>query len=95
MASNFYHYQLPDYGDLDNETAQCPGYVFGIRENDGGVGLYMYPAGTPGDNEQEYSAFLNIDEARALLSGLQGAIDRAAPKNERGTIHKARVRTPM
>ena len=94
MASNFYHYILPDYGDLDNDTGRCPGYFFGIRENDGGIGLYMYPADAPGDNEQEYAAFLNIEEARELLCALQQAIDRASPKNMEKTIHKARVRVP-
>jgi len=94
MASSFYHYVLPDYGDLDNVTKDCPGFVFGVRENDGGIGLYMYPADTPGDNDQEYAAFLNIDEAKNLMSALEKAIDRAAPKNVGRTIHKPRVRPP-
>lgn len=94
MATNFYHFILPDYRDADNKTGQCPGYFFGVRENDGGVGLYMYPANTPGDDEREYGVFLNIDEARTLLSALQEAIDRAAPKNTGKTIHPPRVREP-
>jgi hypothetical protein len=91
MAMNFYHHTLPDYRDLDNQTGQCPGFFFGVRENEGGIGLYMYPANTSGDDEREYAVFLNIDEARYLLDALQRAIDRAAPKNKPRTIHRARV----
>ena len=94
MASNFYHYILPDYGDLDNDTGECPGYVFGIRENDGGIGLYMYPANTPGDNEQEYTVFLNVKEAKELMSSLQRAIDRADSKLDGNKGHKDRVKEP-
>ncbi len=34
-----YNKHLPDYGNLDNETGSAPEYLFGIRENDGGVGI--------------------------------------------------------
>lgn len=94
MASNFYHYILPDYGDLDNDTGNHPGFVFGVRENDGGVGLYMYPADTPGDNEQEYTVFLNVKEAKKLMDSLNQTIDRADSKLDGNERHKDRAKEP-
>ena len=40
----------------------------------------MYPANTPGDNEQEYPVFLNVKEAKELMDSLKQAIDRANSK---------------
>ena len=94
MASNFYHYILPDYRDFDNNTGNHPGFVFGVRENDGGIGLYMYPANTPGDNEQEYSVFLNVKEAKELMDSLKQAIDRANSKFDGKKGHKDRIKEP-
>lgn len=89
MASNFYDKHLPDYTDLDNETGSAPGYCFGIRENDGGIGIYMGPINDDPDGDTFYSAFLNVSEAEELLTCLQRAIDRAVPKKAN---HKDRVR---
>jgi ArsR family metal-binding transcriptional regulator len=92
MASNFYDKHLPDYVDLDNVTKTAPGYRFGIRENDGGIGVYMGPISDNPDGKTFYSAFLNVNEAKELLSSLQEAIDRAEPKNTRRILHRNRVK---
>lgn len=91
MASLFYSKHLPDYGDLDNKTGQCHGYLFLIRENDGGIGISMGPINDDPDGETHYAAFLNIDEAQEMLDSLQGAINSAAPKNAKGLLHKNRA----
>ncbi len=92
MASNFYDKDLPDYGDLDNQTGHCPGYKLGVRENDGGIGIYMGPVNDDPDGDSFYSAFLNMDEAEELVAAFQEAIDRARPKNKNGLAHPRRVK---
>lgn len=92
MASNFYDKHLPDYGDLDNVTETAPGFRFGIRENDGAIGIYMGPITDDLDGDSYYRAFLNLNEARELLWCLQEAIDRAATKNAARLAHKNRVK---
>jgi len=91
MASNFYDRILPDYGDLDNETGRCPGFTLGVRENDGGIGLYMGPSKEDPDHGSYYNAFLNPAEAEELVSALQQAISRARTKKG-GLAHPRRVR---
>ena len=81
MASKMYGKLLPNYGDLDNSTGNAPGYRVFVLENDGGVSLQMVHADDDPVTSPGYSVFLNVNEARDLLSGLQEAIDRAEPKN--------------
>lgn len=81
MASKIYGKLLPDYRDLDNKTSGAPGYRAFVLENDGGVSLQMIHANDHPLTSPGYSVFLNVDEAKELLSGLQEAIDRAEPKN--------------
>lgn len=81
MASKMYGKLLPDYGDLDNKTNGAPGYRVFVLENEGGVSLQMVHANDDPVTSSGYSVFLNVDEAKELLSGLQEAIDRAEPKN--------------
>jgi hypothetical protein len=89
MASNFYDKHLPDYGDLDNQTGNCPGFAFGVRENDGGIGLYVGPIADGFDGDTFYRAFLNPDEADELAYALKQAIERARSK---GGSHPLRVK---
>ena len=91
MASNFYDKHLPDYGDLDNATQNHPGFTFGIRENDAGVGIYMGPVADDFDGNSYYRAFLNPEEAEELVAALQEAIRRARSQ-QRGPGHPRRVR---
>ena len=70
MASNFYDKHLPDYEDLDNTTKNHPGYQFGVRENDGGIGIYMGPVNDDFDGDTFYRAFLNVAEAEELSNAL-------------------------
>ncbi|MGD1046913.1 MAG: hypothetical protein ABR936_16535 [Bacteroidota bacterium] len=92
MASLFYSKHLPDYGDLDNSTGTCPGYLFLIRENDGGIGISMGPINEDPDGDTHYGAFLNLEEAKELVRGFQEAIRRAEPKNIGKIIHENRVK---
>lgn len=91
MASNFYDKNLPDYGDLDNGTGTCPGFRFGVRENDGGIGIDMGPVKDNVDGDTFYRGFLNVEEAEELVAAFQRAIERARPKLQRGLPHKRRV----
>lgn len=81
MASKMYGKLLPDYGDLDNVTGKASGYKVYILENDGGISLQMIHANDNPLNSPGYSVFLNVDEAKELISGIQEAIDRAEPKD--------------
>jgi len=90
MASNIYDKNLPDYGDLDNETGERPGFTFGVRENDGGIGIYMGPVGDNFDGDTFYSAFLNPDEADELVAAFKEAIERARLKQ--GLPHRRRIK---
>ena len=54
----------------------------------------MYPANTPGDNEQEYSVFLNVKEAKKIMDSLKQAIDRANSKLDGKKGHKDRIKEP-
>lgn len=82
MATNFYDRHLPDYGDLDNDTTNCPGFRFGVRENDGGIGIYMGPVNDDFDGDTFWRAFLNVEEATELVNALQLAIERSRPKKQ-------------
>ena len=92
MASIFYDKILPDYCDSDNRTGNSPGFIFLVRENDGGVGLHMVPANDSPDGDTSYNGFLNPDEAEELLFALQQAITRAKSKSGRGLPHPKRVK---
>jgi hypothetical protein len=91
MASQFYDKHLPDYGDLDNGTGKCPGFTFGVLENDGGVGLYMGLVDEDYDGTTFYRAFLNVGEAEKLKDALEEAIERAKGK-ALGVPHRDRVK---
>ncbi len=91
MASNFYDKRIPDYGDLDNKTKTCPGFRFGVRENDGGIGIYMGPANDDVDDDTYYKGFLNLREAEELVEAFEEAIERARPKNKGKLAHRSRV----
>ena len=91
MASIFYDKHLPDYGDLDNKTGTRPGFRFGIRENDGGIGIFMGPINDDPDSDRYYNGFLNVNEAEDLMNCLQDAINRATPKNRNRLLHRNRV----
>ena len=90
MASNFYDKNLPDYGDLDNDTKNHPGFTFGVRENDGGIGIYMGPVTDNPDGDSFYGAFLNPEEAEELVAAFRQAIQRARSKKG-GLSHPRRV----
>ena len=106
MASNFYSRIHADYEDLDNDTGHRPGFLFEIKENDGGVGICLYPAGEPLSKKlpKELSEagigraqiFMTGAEARELLARLQEAIERAEFKvsNSDGKGHPSRSREP-
>lgn len=81
MSSKFYGRLLPDYGDLDNITGKAPGFCVFITENDGGVSLEIIPADKNPTTTKGYAVFMNVKEAKELVSGLQDAISRAEPKN--------------
>ena len=89
MASCIYSKKLPDYGDLDNVTGTAPGYKVFVLENDGGVSLQMFhDEKDDPTTSRGYSVFMNVDETRVLIEGLQKAIERAEPKNAN---HKSRA----
>jgi len=92
MASYFYDKHLPNYGDLNNTTGKCPGFRFGVRENDGGVGIYMGPINDNFDGDTFYRAFLNVQEAEEFVSSFQQAIKCARPKTEGKTSHPRRIK---
>ena len=92
MASNFYDKHLPDYEDLDNTTKNHPGYQFGVRENDGGIGIYMGPVNDDFDGDTFYRAFLNVAEAEEFVASFQRAIERARPKTEGRRSHPRRIK---
>lgn len=94
MASNFYDKNLPDYTDLHNDSGKCLGFRFGVRENDGGIGLDMGPATDNVDGEGFYRGFLNVVEAEELVFAIQQAIARARLKGHRGLPHPSRVTDP-
>ena len=81
---------LPDYGDLDNKTKTASGYRVYIIENDGGISLQMIHANDDPITSVGSSVFMNIDEARELIKGLEKAIKQAKPKKAnhptRGTL---------
>lgn len=106
MASNFYSRIHADYEDLDNGTGDRPGFLFEIKEQDGGVGICLYPAGDPlskklpkaltDEGVGRAQVFMTGAEARELLAGLEEAIERAESKvsNSGGKGHPARSREP-
>lgn len=81
MGSKFYGKHLPDYGDLDNATGTHPGYRVYIIENDGGVSLQMVHAEHDPNTTLGSSIFMNVDEAKEMLSSLEKAIVRAESKS--------------
>jgi hypothetical protein len=90
MASHFYSRIAPDYGDLDNETKRCPGFVVGVTEHDGGVGLLMN--GIDPKAKDFRGVFFTPDEAEEVIAALREAIDQAKRKIARGNAHPPRVR---
>lgn len=72
---------LPDYGDLDNASKTAPGYRVYVLENDGGISLQMIHADENPAKSRGYSVFMNIEETKELINGLQDAVERAIPKN--------------
>lgn len=87
MASHFYSKNVPDYGDLDNQTGTRPPLLVEIVENDGGVGLLIYDDRL--GSGKASGVFFNVEEAKDLLASLREAIERAEPKNAR---HENRVK---
>jgi hypothetical protein len=83
----FYSKLLPDYGDLDNDTGQRPGYRVYIREREGGIGLQMVHANRDPITEEGSAVFLNVDEAQEMLQDLEEAIKRARTRSAR---HRSR-----
>jgi len=81
MASIMYGKLLPDYGDLDNGSGDCPGYRLYILENDGGIALELMNANEESSTGKANSVFLNVSEAEELIEGIQEAINRAKSKN--------------
>lgn len=92
MASNYYDKHLPDYGDLDNRTGNCPGFRLGVRENDGGIGIDMGPVADSVDADSYHRAFLNVPEAQELAAALQKAINCARSKSPGSVAHPSRAR---
>ena len=76
MSRETYRKLLPDVGDLDNETGNCPGYKVCVFENDAGVWIDM----THASEDRSYSVFLTPDEAGDLIKGIQEAIVKARAK---------------
>lgn len=77
-----YSVLLPDYGDLDNETKNCPGYRVYVLERDGGISLQMQHADKdPSTDDGLNAVFMNIEEAKNLIEGIQEAIDKTSYKN--------------
>jgi ArsR family metal-binding transcriptional regulator len=81
MGSKMYGKLLPEYEDLDNKTKTAPGFRVYVIENDGGISLQMIHANDDPVTTGGSSIFMNVDEARELIAGLEEAIDRAEPKN--------------
>ena len=105
MASNFYSRIHADYEDLDNDTGLRRGFLFEIKENDGGVGICLYPDGylsktLPKELSEagvgRAQVFMTGAEARELLAGLEEAIERAELKvrGSNGEGHPPRSREP-
>jgi len=90
MASCMYSKELPDNGDLDNVTGTAPGYKVFVLENDGGISLQMFHIKKDDIMiSSGYSVFMNIDETKELIKGMQNAIECAEPKNAN---HKSRAK---
>jgi hypothetical protein len=92
MATSFYDKHLPDYGALDDKTGQWRGFRFGVRENDGGIGIDMGPIGDNVDDPTYYRAFLNVAEAEELVAAFQEAIERARSKTRGQPTHPRRAK---
>lgn len=80
MASFFYDETLADYGDLRNSTGNCPGYVVGVAENDGGILLQMHKATADLTTDCGYAVFMSIEEAEKFMKGIENAVHRARIK---------------
>jgi len=84
MASNFFRQVFPDYEDLENNSRQRPGFEVSVVEQDGGVGLMMDPqSGLEGTGVGRAQVFMTVEQAHALVQGLNEAIDRAESKQEK------------
>lgn len=90
MASNFYSRIAPDYGDLDDKSGGCPGYLVDVRENDGGVGVSL-SAGPPAWKDSR-GVFLTPAEGEQLVDALRQAIKRSRSKSTGLRGHPSRVR---
>lgn len=84
--SKFYGKLLPDYGDLDGVTSL--GYRVFILEKDGGISLQMVSEKDDPTTTLGLAVFLNIEEAKDMLSALQEAIVSADSKSAN---HKGRA----
>jgi hypothetical protein len=91
MGLNFsYDQVLPDYGDINNDTGDCPGYRVAVSEVDAGVVLEMEML-RPADGSL-IGAFFNIEEANELVVALQESIARAERKDQGQRLHPRRVK---
>ncbi len=84
MASNKYQEDLPDYRDLENQSGRRPGYTLMILENDGGVGIHMWPVNEDYDKTDGlHAVYLSAEQAEKLLQGLTAATEQARYKEEK------------
>lgn len=89
-ASFSYEQVLPDYGDLDNKTGNCPGHRVTIAERDGGVWIEFEPLKL--EKGTVFGAFMNIEEAKEFSDALKESIVRADFKNQKRIVHPRRAK---
>jgi len=89
-ASFSYDQVLPDYGDLDNQTGNCPGHRVAIAEKDGGVWIEFNPIALGQD--KVFGAYMNIEEVKEFAESLQESINRADIKNKNKLCHPRRAK---
>lgn len=88
-GSQTYSKKLPDITDLDNDSGEKPGYKVFVLERDGGVSIQMQDVDDKSDSDTLRAFFMNVDEAKELVVGLNDAINRASYKNAN---HKSRAK---
>lgn len=81
---------LPDYGDLDNQTGNCPGRRVAISEKDGGINIEFEPQEL--EDNTIFGVFMNIQEAKEFCISLQESIKRAEYKNAKRIVHPRRAK---
>ncbi|MFN9175978.1 MAG: hypothetical protein ACK58N_16105 [Synechocystis sp.] len=94
MKNNFYSQIAPDWTDSKNKTKNCPGYLFEIAEDDGGIIITMADADKPDATERENlkGIFIGIAEAEEILAELQNTINSAKSKTKGKDWHSGRVK---